>query len=200
MGIRSLSLASISTGVKRSKFWDQIATLKGPSFESIATVGLSGTASILTFNDIPQNYKHLEIRGYHFFNSAGNNWDSNMYMTINSDTNNANYFRGHVGSINSTLPSQSYGSDRRVLRGGGWENNAYYPAQSIIRIYDYASSSKYKSSLIYNGVDNTGTGGYTYVQIHTYKSNTPITTISFESDYTYTWNSDSVFALYGIKG
>jgi hypothetical protein len=63
MGIRSLKTASIATGVKRSKVWDQSTSIFDSDYFSIASYTISdSTTATFDFQSIPQDYKHLQIR------------------------------------------------------------------------------------------------------------------------------------------
>ncbi len=86
MGIRSLRTASISTGAKRSKFWDQTARVADNSYESIATVNVgSSGSSFVEFTSIPSTYKHLQIRANSRYTGYQNSGAA-VYLQFNGDT------------------------------------------------------------------------------------------------------------------
>ena len=59
MAIRRVSTASIKTGSKSNKFWDQ-DTAQG-ALEPIVTVRPAGTSNSITISNIPQTYQDLYI-------------------------------------------------------------------------------------------------------------------------------------------
>ena len=158
MGIRSLSTASISTGAKRSKVWDQSATIIEPnSFESIASyvIGSGGNTDV-TFSSIPQTFKHLQLRIAMRTIATGG---AVAIATLNGDTG-TNY-------SSHTIDSYGYRSE-----GGGPYSGATAstgrPAitfalsnvnsgVSITDFYDYTNTSKFKSFRGWTGSDNNGT-------------------------------------------
>jgi len=104
MGVRSLSAASISTGIKRSKFWDQSAVITG-TYESISTVYLSSAnAATVDFTNIPNTFMHLELRY-----SAASDRTNNFLDDINVRFGN--------GSIDTGSLTNRYG-----LFTGSWQS------------------------------------------------------------------------------
>ena len=73
--------------------------------EPIATTLLSSTSNAVVFNDIPQTYKHLQIRT----SVAANNSSSSIKVILNSDTLSTNYKRQDRKStrLNSSHSQQS---------------------------------------------------------------------------------------------
>lgn len=196
MGIRSLSTASISTGTKRSKIWDQSAVYVPPSYESIATQSGTGSSATITFSSIPSTYKHLQIRAV---SPVGN------YITgklqFNSDTG-SNYARHTLltnggGTVQSTsATSQTYIS----LGADNGYGRSSYPYAMVIDILDYTNTSKYKTMRMLGGFDTNNTdGGEICLESGLWMSTSAISTITFgltSSNYPTT----AKFALYGIKG
>jgi hypothetical protein len=208
MGIRSLRTASISTGVKRSKVWDQSAVYSPTAYESIATqtVGAGGAASV-TFSSIPSGYKHLQIRAINQTNRTTYN-TSGFYMRLNSDTGN-NYSH-HILQSDPSSPSTS------AISGALASQNAIYDfstssnvaanvfGAAIFDILDYANTSKAKTIRGITGADTAGAAsgyaGWIALNSGAWYNTSAITSITFVPQFGTLFNQYSHFALYGIKG
>jgi hypothetical protein len=193
MGIRSLRTASISTGVKRSKVWDQSAVVVTNSYESIATqvVGAGGAASI-TFSSIPGTYKHLQIRTF-----ARTPSNTLAVFQVNGDNGN-NYAIHRINGNGSTVVanntvSYNYGgvsltpSASDIFSAG------------IIDILDYANTSKTKVFKTLSGWDANGSG-QVEMRSSLWNSTSAITSLVFTTDSGGSFQQYTHFALYGIKG
>jgi len=212
MGIRSLSTASISTGVKRSKVWDQSAVVSTNSFESIATTTLSTATSTITFSSIPQTYKHLQLR--HIARTTNASTNGNMYVRLNGDTGN-NYswhrFEAYGNGISSTgQSSQPAFAVGGLMTGANSITNAF--GAGILDILDYTDTNKMKTIKTLTGYENNGTGSagndQGYLNLNSalwFKAGSGVTSDAVNS-ITITINgggnfaANSQFALYGIKG
>jgi hypothetical protein len=203
MAIRSLSTASISTGAKRSKFWDQTTVLNpyaAGSYESIQTISLTGNQQTITFTSIPQTYKHLEIRCisrdtypntypgiYATFNGNG----SGTFNYIYGDGNGG---AGTVGGSVSSYTGNSVGNDQSA--------GQYMPM--IARIPDYTNTSRVKMmNLVHAHSRNDGGSNNSAVAFWSWSSGSTaaVTEILFgEGDPNFKLMPGSHWALYGIKG
>jgi hypothetical protein len=207
MGIRNLSTASVSTGAKRSKFWDQSAVWVPPNnFESIATLTSGGGA--VTFSSIPQTYRHLQLRVL-ARSSVGGRGD-NINLRFNGDTS-TNY-----GSVNFLTGGQggpasfSMGNNRTALEAimcitGNSVANQYFVGGGILDIYDYTSTTKHKSVTAWSGYEPNDT--YPTTQQNQglwFKAGSGTTSEAINSitisDYNgASWYGNNTFALYGVK-
>jgi hypothetical protein len=205
MGIRSLRTASISTGVKRSKVWDQSAVYSPTAYESIATqvVGSGGTASI-TFSSIPSSYKHLQIRCLARTNQSTDG-GSSIYMRLNADTG-SNYSRHFVGGYSgASAATEAIGvanSDFMytfVSAAGNNLSNVF--GASVIDLFDYSLTSKFKTSRSVGGYNQNNAGGYaySYFMSNNWRNTNAVTSITLYPA-TGSFVQYSHFALYGIKG
>jgi hypothetical protein len=140
MGIRNLSTASIATGTKRSKFWDQSAALFDSDFQAIATTRVTSATTNIVFDNIPQDFKHLQIRV--FGRAVGG--DTGVAIRYNNTTGSSGYNWQRMYGDGANNSSDSYSAD---LTTSG--NAANYFAGNIIDILNYADSSKLKSA---NGI------------------------------------------------
>ncbi len=163
------------------------------SYESIATVTGTGSASTLSFTSIPSDYVHLQIRGINndtvgYFVSA----------TFNSDT-----------AANYTI-HQLYGDGTSIAAYGGANANYIYAgvagysatsmvAPMIMDILDYKNTNKFKTCRMLTGNDSNGTNtGYAQFNSGLWRSTSAITRIDLTM--TGTFSTTATFALYGIKG
>jgi hypothetical protein len=196
MGIRSLKTASISTGVKRSKVWDQSAQLLVDGYESIATQAVgSGGASSITFSSIPSTYKHLQIRNVSRQVTGSGPSDTFVTARFNGDTAGnymSHYFLGDGSSAGAGATSVS---STNCWFGVNATGNAGTMQANIIDILDYANTSKHKTIRVLSGSDRNGSG-VIVLQSALWMNTAAMSSIVI----TGTFTEYSHFALYGIKG
>lgn len=204
MGIRSLSTASISTGTKRSKVWDQSAVVIPPnSFESIATVSLGSAQSSVTFSSIPSTYKHLQVRMLTRDSQTSTDINS-LYMNFNGVTGTS-YAWHKFEALGTGTPNANGVADQGSMWLGGVSTNGYNAnifAARITDILDYTNTNKYKTIKSLGGFDTNGTGaepGHITITSGLFKSTDAITSITIYKDG-QNQVANSHFALYGIKG
>ena len=201
MGIRSLKSASISTGVKRSKVWDQSAVITPPnSYESIATITLSSDAASVSINSIPGTYKHLQLRTR--VRETGATVGGQCQMRVNGD-NGLVYTYHTLYSSGSGSPGSDGSSNYQWAYGIERHTNGNDPASTwganIYDFLDYTNTSKKKTIRTFGGYDANGSG---QIRIHSalYSSTTAITSLYFENQGNANFAAGTQFALYGIKG
>jgi hypothetical protein len=190
MSIKRLSGAGLTTP-KSNKLWDQVTFQSG--MFALATVSLTTTASSITFSDIPNNYKHLQIRWLARMSLSG--VVTGINLRINNDTG-ANYRRHAMYGDGSSVTSTS-GSDfwcGFIPRA----DNASMFGVGITDILDYTSTSKNKTTRTLNGTDQNGTGQSALFSGLYFATPTAVTSLTMFPDAgNFTQNSH--FALYGIK-
>ena len=135
-----MTVSSVKTGELSLSF-----ALNNNFMEPIATtlVGSGGTNNI-TFNDIPQTYKHLQLRA--IAQSEKSASIDYMSMRINGDTG-ANY-TVHLIYGSGSSASYSYGAT-----GNAYYDMSEFPASSSTSVYgalvldilDYGNTNKYKT-------------------------------------------------------
>lgn len=195
MGIRSLSTASISTGTKRSKVWDQSAVYSPSSFESIATLTGSGTPTSVTFSSIPSTYKHLQVR---FFGRLSGT--SRFQMRFNGDSGN-NYSVHAILAGGTSIYGIAGTPSGTSLSLGYTDGDPYIFCSNVVDILDYANTSKYKTTRALTGFDkNTATSGEVGLWSGLWLNTAAISSITLVSNNGATIDANSSFALYGIKG
>ncbi len=168
-------------------------------YESIATttVGSGGNATI-TFSSIPRTYKHLQIRCTSRTNRA--DVDDIYVVRFNSDTA-ANYSRHFLLGNGSTTSSFGQGGETYILADGsaGASAAANIFGVCVIDVVDYADTNKFKTLRGLGGIDRNGAGYLTMVSGN-WRSTSAITTVTITSLYSSTFQQNSQFALFGIKG
>lgn len=168
------------------------------SYESIATttVGVGGTPTI-SFADIPQTFKHLQIRGIARSTRAAFASDP-LLIQVNSDT--ASNYSWHYlvgdGSSAASNAGATQSSMMNYLIANNTVSNVF--GAFVIDVLDYANTNKYKTFRSLMGVDNNGSG-WVALNSGNWRSTSAITSIELTAQ-----NGDlmqySSFALYGIKG
>jgi hypothetical protein len=171
-----------------------------PSFESIATFTASGGETSFTFSSIPSTYQHLQIRGKAQYNNA--NGPASLQLRLNSNTGSnydMHFFRGN-GS--ATFASANAPSTRILLDSATFSNvPGDYFGSSIVDIHDYAVTTKNKTIRYFAGCDSNNTnGGQVSLGSGLFRVTAAISSIEIAVDGSYTFQSGTTFALYGIKG
>lgn len=171
---------------------------------SAVNVG-SANAATVTFSNIPQTYKDLQIRIIGKTSETSYTGEDNFNMYINGDTTQTNYYNHWARAVgNSTNPAALQGSGYQAYLGtlatsGTGQDNMYSPA--IIDILDYTMTNKYKTIKTINGdVVNSTNGGISGIYSSIWFSGSAITSITFTIPGGSAYKQYSSFALYGIKG
>lgn len=173
-GSISLSPAPVTTG----------------DYESIATVLVgSAGASTVTFSNIPQIYKHLQIR-IHDMPSA----DHNVTVRFNGDSG-SNYSYHNLSGNGSTAASVSSVPETLMYLPGS-SGGVGYPLVVVCDILDYADTNKFKTVRALGGNDNNSTQGVIAFRSNNWRSTSAVTSIVLSGNYA----QYSHFALYGIRG
>lgn len=196
MAIRRFSNSSIATGAKSSKLWDG-ETFPG-YFESIASavVDSSGQA-IITFDNIPQNYTHLQLRIV--ARTLGSGGTQEQYLKFNdySTGYNAHYVYGQGGGANAVLAGgNTYSTVMWLTRCPDAAKLSNTFMSAVVDIYDYRNSNKNKTVKCIGGWNAHGTGEI-WVTSGFSANTAPVTQITWRSNQNYI--EGSRFSLYGIR-
>lgn len=200
-----MSITSAKTGASGISL-----ALDNNYMEPIASilVGAGGNNSVM-FTDIPQRYKHLQIRG--ILRAGGSGLSSagtyGVYGIINNDQ--ALNYTNHV----------LYGNGSSVNAGGagnvGYASIVNYPGFGatanawggfICDILDYSNTNKYKALRTIGGYEGNDTNGIVTLRSDLWMSTNPITSIMFSASGNsgslsiYSFAQYSRISLYGIKG
>lgn len=163
------------------------------SYFSIATVNVSSNTSYVEFADIPNTYKHLQIRGIARL-ASGSQY---CLVSINGDTTASNYSYHAIEGDGSSVSAFGGADLRAPFSQAGSTANTFQP--SIVDIFDYTSTNKNKTFRIFFGQDYNGSGNATLVSGAWYNSSTAINTIRITPNYSNNFAQYTQFALYGIK-
>lgn len=177
--------------------------------EPIASQLLSSTASTITFNNIPQGYKHLQLR---FIAQSNYNYPvDDAYVRFNSDSGSnysshalmGNGGSAYSGSTTSQTSSQiAYGT---VGTTSGNQTTASWGA-FVVDILDYQNSNKFKTVRCLSGNDCNGTGlaslgGRVGLTSGLWMNAAPIASIEIIcAQGARSFQINSRFSLYGIRG
>jgi len=180
------------------------ATFIPSSYESIASLNGTGSASSVTFSSIPQTYKHLQLRVIARTTYANNTDTMYAYNFNNSGSSTNSAIHTLYGNGSSALTSASTGNFSSILgyvTGNTALANTYGVA--VVDFLDYADTNKNKTiRSLFGWDDNGNTAIDTYVGL---QSAFPVAlgtgaittlTVVFNGNIT----TASSFALYGIKG
>jgi hypothetical protein len=169
------------------------------AYDSLATVTVpSGGVASIDFVNIPNTYKHLQIRGIYRPASAASP-PYNTFFRVNGDSasNYSRHFLSGDGASASASgqASQVYGWLPYHLGSSSLANTFN---TVVIDVLDYSSTSKNKTIRSIGGYDANGSG---YVQLvsSAWLSTSAITSYSIYTGNLGNFTQYSSFALYGIK-
>ena len=162
------------------------------SYDSISTVALTSSNNTITFNSIPQTYKHLEIRWYSWGGSYG-------VISTQQGAGSREWYMASTGgsTMGSSSNSASLFPDDAAPSGYG------PPTMAVAQILDY-TSSKLKVLRDLEGFDNNGgspSGTSLFQTVFLDAGTAAITSLSIGAvGGSSTFTAGTHVALYGIKG
>lgn len=170
------------------------------SYESIQTVTVgSGGQSTISFTSIPATYKHLQIRALSQSSASGFNWVRHV-VAFNSDTTNSNYVDHILRGNGSAVQVYAETSTRKGF-GAAASSGANIFMANVIDIFDYANTSKNKTSRTLDGLDsNNAYTGLISFESNLWMNTAAINRIDITLEDASNFTQYSSFALYGIKG
>ena len=183
-GSISFALAPVTTG----------------DYESIATVLVgSAGASTVTFSNIPQTYKHLQIRAIGRTDRALT--IDGFRIQFNNTTTTAQYRSHFLGGNGSSAFSGDEGNTAGVInqRFSGATSTASMFGASVIDILDYTNTNKYKTVRCLGGTDQNGSGEV-YLTSGVWMNTAAVNEIDIVPNIGTNFVQYSSFALYGIQG
>ena len=136
-----MSVYSVATGGRSRSIverFNKIPVLG--DFESIATVTLATSAASITFSDIPQGYKHLQLR---MMIRSNFNWPSSVpvFVNFNGETGNVNLSKHAIWGTGSSVAAYGSGSDRGFDGTARLGTLANVYSAVIVDILDYSSTT-----------------------------------------------------------
>lgn len=161
--------------------------------EPIATTLLASATGTVTFNNIPQNYKHLQIRL--FVGDVGTGGGT-FKMTYNNDTSAS--YADHFIRANGATISASNDINASSMFIGSYMEGTSILGGFVVDILDYANVNKYKTSRTLGGGDANGSG---FINLFSglWQNTAAISRIDLSSN-NGNLTTNSRFSLYGIKG
>jgi hypothetical protein len=165
------------------------------AYESIASATPNNTS--VTFDNIPQTYKHLQVRILGRRNVAANN--SDIFMTLNNVSSGTLYdFHFLTGDGSSATAGNQTSANfigiEEAITGDSATASIF--GVGIIDIHDYSDATKNTTVRTFVGNDRNGAGNASLTSA-LFRSTDAITRIDFG---TITYVNGTQFALYGIKG
>lgn len=163
------------------------------AFEHIQsiTVGSLGASSV-TFSEIPQDYRHLQIRGTVTYPGGVNS----IGAVANGDTS-ANYTWHQVYGNGSAAGSN--GSTGFTYASFGIKpENTGYPAAFVLDVLDYSSGVKNKTFRALTGSDGNGSGAVA-LRSSLWMSTAPVVSLTFRFDTAVSFAQHTTFSLYGVR-
>ena len=180
---------------------NSITPVDPASYESIATYTTTAGQSVVTFNSIPQTYKHLQVRMTLRSQAPGvldslqatfNNDSGSNYNILNFRLNNAAWGYNNYNS-------SSYLRMVNLVSGAGASSGASI-GMAILDVFDYTNSSSYKTGRYYGGTNNsTSTNNFVSTGTYSYTSTTAISRMDLIPSNA-AFAAGSTISLYGIKG
>jgi hypothetical protein len=193
MAIRRLSTATIKTGSKSNKIWDQ-DTQQG-AMVPIASTDLNGLVTAFGFGSIPQIYKDLVIVATirNIGGNAGAGWIiNNSAGGMTYGVTNAKHDGASAISVRGS--SMSYGASYAGVMGS---SSTPVFTTMIVNFFDYANTTRKKTWIQRTSGDFNGSGN-TSIEVFSNSTTTAITEIACSTaNGAIFW--DGTATLYGIK-
>ena len=195
MAITRAVASSITQGLPKQKtMLAGNSTILPGSYESIATASGSGVSQIV-FSSIPQTYSHLQVRAIERSGRAAGSDYGNIFL--NGDTTSANYTSHRLRGDGASASAASATSDYSYGDYPAGTTTANVFGGFIFDLLDYASTNKNKTQRILYGYDANGSGQINLTS-KLWLSTAAVTSLTFDNRGT-NWDSNTTFALYGIR-
>jgi hypothetical protein len=173
--------------------------------EPIATTLLGSSQATISFTNIPQNYKHLQVRGI-MRNDVAITGMGDLRVRFNSDSS-ANYvyhilYGDGTSAAAGAATSQTYGRLARNVTPCANNGTSIF-GTFIADILDYSNVNKFKTIRSLGGSNNnTATAAAQSISLTSsaWLNTAPISQIDITDDSSGNFVQYSRFSLYGIKG
>jgi hypothetical protein len=194
-----MTISSVKTGAIGDSLLAGNAAFNPSSFESIATATGTGSSGTITFSSIPSTYQHLQLR-YIARNTASFTGPGDFRIQFNSDTG-SNYAQHYLAGGGSSAFADGTSSGQMTFYSPLAHNNnaSNILGAGIIDIHDYVSSTKNTTARAFMGVDFNDTNGVVSIQSGLWNNTAAVTSVSIIAA-NGSFNTQTVFSLYGIKG
>ena len=176
----------------------QVSGGAAPAFELISSQILTSSASSVTFSSIPQDYKHLQIRG--LARDTTGNFNGELKMRFNG-VSTASYaehlLNGNGSGVNSFGNTSTTSISQLYITGNSSASTQLGPF--IIDILDYASTSKNSTTRAFLGWP--GSNQEVRLTSGLFNNTAAISSITINpKNDALSIQSGSRFSLYGIRG
>lgn len=168
---------------------------------AMVNVGSAG-ATYVEFTNIPQTYKHLQIRAVlrgATADTAGQSW-----IRVNGVTGNNYSWHGVYGTGSSIgTENQQFSAKDAIYSSFRHPSNTAAAGLfgiGVCDILDYTNSSKLKSTRTWSGYDANGSGQIRLYSGVLLSSTNAITSLRIQDQSGGGYTQHTQFALYGIKG
>jgi hypothetical protein len=166
---------------------------------AIATVTGNGSASTLTFDNIPQNYRDLQVRG--IMKTTGTSKKSIATdMRFNNVSTNSYSRRGFSRSGSTVVFSAATANSSTQIGSSPDSSSDFLNRHLVVMIdvYNYSSSDYFKTTMSTTGSVADSTAGTVNVFSGFYSANTnAITRLDLFASESFTTTTE--LTLYGIK-
>lgn len=184
------------TGIFASAISGRLVAADAGSMFPIATTTLSTAQGTITFSNIPQTYKHLQIRGIAKSTGAGS---QDLQVGFNGLTSG---YAFHSAYSNGSTATSASGTSLAYMKLGFNFVVANSVANSfgaiIIDIADYTNTNKLKTFRSMMGVENNGSGTVAHFSGFHSSSSSAITSIEIRPEAD-NFAASTSFALYGVQ-
>jgi hypothetical protein len=167
--------------------------------EPIATQLLTSTQATITFDNIPQGYKHLQLRQIARLNVSDTGTEITK-LRFNDDTS-ASYSHHSLYGTGSSAGAGS-GVSQTMTNSGALlqrSNTTSVFTVGITDILDYSNVYKFKTVRTLTGGDDNG-AGWLGLYSGLWQNTAGITKIVLTPTAAINFGVNSRFSLYGIKG
>jgi len=184
-----------------SAYTSSVTPIALGNFDSIQSITVgAGGANGISFNNIPQTYKHLQIR----FTARGSGTGGTAaglkgtFININNDFSTT--VPNHALYGNGTSAISGYSGDTRInlipqtIPGSSATSNVF--GATIMDILDYSNNNKFKTIRAFTGVDVSGAGQISLVSA-CWNSTGSVTSIQIGTNEPFVQYSK--ISLYGVK-
>lgn len=186
----------LTTQSARSFGLNKFLSTVDSDFESIETKYITSATSSITFTNIPNTYKHLQIRGMYFTSAQ---YPDGLRVRINNDSATNKYNTQYMYNTGSGQSSATVDNSSGYHLAAGNRGDTTYPAVFLYDLNDYTSTSKFKSGHIMQGLAINDADRISFIAATTYESTSAISSIEIFVS-TGNINANSHFALYGVNG
>jgi hypothetical protein len=170
----------------------------------VGIIASSGSSGTITFSSIPSTYVALQVRAIARNTSADTTAGAVRVRLNGSSATDYTYHRLSGDGASATATGSATGGTsgmfiESAVAGGG--QTASTVGAFIFDLHNYASSTQYKTARTFAGVNtNAGSTADSLALVsNLWIQTTAVTSLSFIST-SGNWTTDTVIALYGIKG